>query len=166
MLKLSHAALVLISGLVWLAVGLFLFPLGLKLLVGSATAYVFSENSYPLISLLTPYLGPQQAAIFLIVIGLFIGQLKGKTVLNKSIQRSIKRIKTFPNPTSITNLYSYPYLILLISMVGLGISIRYFGVPNDIRGFIDVAVGAALIRGALNYFREAQALRKKVAESQ
>jgi len=37
--------------------------------------------------------------------------------------------------------------------MGLGMGIRYFGVPVDVRGLIDVAVGSALINGAMLYFR-------------
>lgn len=159
MLKVSHSMLVMISGLVWLAVGSFLLPLGLKLLVTSAA--LGQIDAYPLLSWMSSHVGgAQNAALILITLGLIIGQLKGRKVLSKSIHRSVKRIKTFPNPTSITNLYGYGYLILFASMIALGISIRYFGVPNDIRGLIDVAVGAALVQGSILYFREAQAINK------
>lgn len=162
MLKVSHATLVIISGLVWLAVGCFLLPLGLKLLVGSAAESMLGNTEpFPFLSSISSYVGgAQNAALLLIVLGLLIGQLKGRKVLSKSIHRSVTRIQKFPNPTSITNLYGWGYLVLFASMVGLGMSIRYFGVPNDIRGFIDVAIGAALIQGAILYFREAQAIRK------
>jgi hypothetical protein len=162
MLKVSHSTLVIISGLVWLAVGCFLLPLGLKLLVASAAASILGDTApYPLLASFSSYVGgAHTAAMLLIALGLIVGQLKGRKVLSKSIHRSVKRIKNFPNPTSITNLYGFGYLILFASMVLLGMSIRYFGVPSDIRGLIDVAIGAALIQGSILYFREAQAIRK------
>jgi hypothetical protein len=159
MLKLSHSALVLISGLVWLAVGCFLLPLGLSLLVTSTYSREFVD-SLPMLNSLAPYVGGlQQAALFIIVIFLFIGNMKGRYVLGKSVQRSVNRITSFPNPTSLTNIYSRGYYILFASMIGLGMSIKFFGLSNDIRGAIDIAVGAALISGALLYFRNAIELR-------
>lgn len=161
MVKLRHATLVMISGLVWLAVGCFLLPLGLKLLVESAYhAPLTTGNPYPFIESLAPYLGGvQEAALFIIVMGLFIGYSKGKYVLGKSVKRSVTRIKSFPNPTSLANLYSKGYYLLFGSMVLLGMSIKWLGLSNDIRGAIDVAVGSALINGAVQYFRLALEMR-------
>lgn len=160
MLKLGHAALVFISGMVWLLVGLTLMPLGLKLLAGSS-GYAVGEN-FPLIGLLAPYFKRvEEAALLLIVAGLFVGYMKSKYVLSKTVKRTVTRIQSFPNPTSIKNLFSLGYYILIAVMIALGASMRFFGVPNDIRGVIDVAVGAALINGALLYFRLAWSLRPK-----
>lgn len=157
MFKLSHAALVAISGVIWLAVGCFLLPQGLKLLLTSPS----SDAEAPLLRLLAPYLGgAETTALLLIVLCLLVGRLKGNYVLRKSVQRSINRIVTFPNPTSIANIYSRGYYLLFGSMVLLGMSIKWLGLANDIRGVIDVAIGAALITGAMLYFRQAIALRK------
>lgn len=164
MFKASHAMLVLVSGLIWLAVGLWLLPLGLNLLLSS----VSESGRYPLIELLAPSLGGwEQTVTTLIAAGLLIGYFKGRYVLGKSAKRGIERITTFPNPTKFSNIYSLKYYILLGTMIGLGISIKVFGLANDIRGFIDVAIGAALINGAVIYFRSASELRKpQKAQSQ
>lgn len=161
-MKLSHKAMIIISGLVWFAVGCALLPLGLKLLLNSIAGSMLGDTHlYPLMNWLTGFVGnPQYAAVVLIALGLFIGQLKGKKVLSKSARRNIARIQTFSNPTSVTNLYGKGYLVIFAVMVGLGMSIRYFGVPTDIRGFIDVTIGTALIQGSVTFFREAQALPK------
>jgi hypothetical protein len=163
MLKISHAALVAISGLVWFAVGGWLLPLGLSLMLeGTKQAQLSDVASLPLLRFLSPYLGGfEQAALLLIVVGLLIGQLKGLKVLGKSAQRGIERIKTFPNPTEITNIYSAKYYILLGGMVGLGMGIKFLGLSNDVRGLVDIAIGTALIRGALIYFRSAFQLRQE-----
>jgi hypothetical protein len=152
MLKISHAALVAISGLVWFAVGGWLLPLGLSLMLeGTKQAQLSDVASLPLLRFLSPYLGGfEQAALLLIVVGLLIGQLRG-----------IERIKTFPNPTEITNIYSAKYYILLGGMVGLGMGIKFLGLSNDVRGLVDIAIGTALIRGALIYFRSAFQLRQE-----
>lgn len=163
MLKISHAAMVFISGLVWMAVGCSLLPLGLKLLISSAYEAPFIEGQhYPILSNLALYAGGvQQAALIIIAICLMIGYAKGKHVLGKSVRRSVARILAFPNPVSITKIYSPGYYLLFGSMVLLGMSIKYFGFANDVRGAVDVAIGAALINGALIYFKLAYALRQK-----
>jgi hypothetical protein len=159
-MKMSHAALIGLSGFVWLAIGCFLLPLGLKMMMTGA--HEAAEGAYlPLLSHLAPYIGgAEQGALLLTVIGLLIGYIKGRKVLNKSVHRSVSRIKTFPDPTSITNIYSKGYYLLIASMIGIGISIKYFGLSYDIRGLVDIAIGAALINGAMLYFHEMTALKK------
>lgn len=162
MFKVSHAVLAVVSGLVWMAVGLWLLPLGLNLLLTSIRQDMLIESSnYPLIGSLAPYVGGwEQTVLILVSAGLFIGYFKGRYVLGKSAKRGVERIATFPNPTSLSNIYSLKYYLLLGAMIGLGVSIKFFGLANDIRGFVDVAIGAALINGALIYFRCARDLRK------
>lgn len=158
MIKLSHSKLIFISGLVWFAVGLMLLPLGLKLLLGAAFAF---NAPAPLMTPLAPLVGgSQQAALFIMVVALLIGYSKGRFVLSKSVRRSIARLLTFPNPTSLANIYSPGYYMLLALMVCLGMMIKWLGLPDDVRGFIDVAVGSALIQGAMLYFRLAFAMRQ------
>ena len=135
MLKLSHAALVVISGLVWFGIGIFLLSLGLNLIVGGTHLELAANGKYtPILEMLTPYLGLEQAALLIVVIGLTIGYAKGRFVLGKSARRGVVRILTFPNPTSITNIYSGPYYLLLALMIGLGMSIKFLGLPDDVRG--------------------------------
>lgn len=162
MFKLSHSLLVFLSGLVWFAVGMWLLPLGLNLLLADMQAdRIIDISRYPMIGAMEPYLGGlEEASLLLVAMGLFIGIFKGRFVLGKSARRSIERIQSFPNPTSLSNIYSAKYYILLGSMIGLGVSIKLFGLPNDIRGFVDVAIGAALINGAVIYFRAALEQRK------
>lgn len=147
MLKLSHAALAMISGLIWMAVGCSLMSLGLKLLLGN-------EVNTPLIQSLAPSMGgAQQVALLLVVVGLFVGYMKGRHVLAKSASKGIERLKTLPNPAPLSQIYSPKYYLLLGGMIVLGMSIKFFGVPSDIRGLVDVAIGAALIQGSLVYIR-------------
>lgn len=167
MLKLRHTTLIIISGLVWFGVGIYLLQLGLNLLLES-TRYSSTSpiESYPLISFLMHYSGSiESAMLFLVVISLFIGYLKGRYVLGKSAHKGVQRILAFSNPTSLTNMYSAKYYILLALMIGLGISIKYLGLANDIRGTVDVIIGSALINGAMLYFRLAQTVKKNYRES-
>ena len=111
---------------------------------------------FPLLHSIAPYFGgKEQTATILIALGLLIGFFKGRFILGKSAKRGVERICSFPNPTSLSNIYSAKYYILLGGMVGLGMSIKFLGLPNDIRGLVDVAIGAALINGAMIYFRSA-----------
>lgn len=156
-MKLSHPKLIAISGAVWFAIGVYLLNLGLNLLVANSTAEGAIIAEYPLLQVMTPYLGSiQTAALTLVIIALAIGYFKGRYVLGKSAQKGVERIQSMPNPAPLSKIYSAKYYILLGSMVALGISIKYMGLSNDVRGFIDTIIGAALINGAMIYFRLAQ----------
>lgn len=160
-MKLSHGKLIVISGLVWFVIGVYLLQLGLNLLLGGIDpSSTVPKDHYPLVTTLYSYIGSvENAALVLIVIALFIGYLKGRYVLGKSAQRGVARILSFPNPADLSRIYSGKYYILLAAMVGLGISIKYMGLSNDVRGFIDAIIGSALINGAMIYFKLAQGLK-------
>lgn len=156
-MKAKHGVLIFISGLVWFGVGCFLLTLGLKLIVGSAEGYS------PFLTLLGPLAGGvEQAAVVVITIALLVGFFKGRFVLAKAVQRGINHIEQFPNPTSVLNIYPKGYYLLLLGMMGLGMLVKVSGLPGDIRGLIDVAIGSALINGAMLYFRYALSPAKVV----
>lgn len=159
-MKLSHSILIALSGLLWLAIGGWLLSLGLSLMMKGVESSTLSDVSLPLLHFIGKYLSFEQAALVLVAIAFFIGQLKGRTVLAKSAKRGIERLKTFSNPTHIKNIYSAKYYILLGAMVGLGMGIKFLGLPYDVRGLVDIAIGTALIRGALVYFRSAIQLKQ------
>lgn len=155
MLKMSHKTLIILSGLIWLAVGCFLLPLGLNFLLQAMQNFRFHEiNHYPLLNLFASLTSNvENSVILLVAIGLLIGYSKGRYVLGKSAIKGVQRIRTFSDPTDLKNIYSSKYYILLGAMMGLGFSMKYIGIPADIRGTIDVAIGSALINGAMIYFR-------------
>lgn len=155
MLVFKHRTLIVLAGLVWFVIGVFLLHLGLRLLTGlllpeAAFSSMFSSLSNMLGSF-------ENGVIALILLGLIIGFYKGRFILAKSVSRFVDRIRSFEEPTSIVKMYSLPYFMLILCMIGLGMSIKYFQVPSDIRGLIDVAIGAALINGSMLYFRQARA---------
>ncbi len=155
-MKFRHATLVFISGIVWLTVGIGLLQLGLRLLLEA------KDGHHPIVHGLSPLFGGHESVVIvLIAASLFVGYMKGRYVLAKSAKRVVNRIVSFSNPTSLFNLYSWPYYVLIAAMMTLGILLRVLGIAPDIRGIIDVAVGSALIQGALIYFRMALALRKQ-----
>lgn len=157
-MKFKHEILVFFSGLLWLFIGTYLLILGLNLSLEAINSPIIAN--YPIHNAFASLLGGKTfVGVILISLGLMIGFFKGQYVLSKSARRVVKRIVSFANPMSIIHIYSPSYYILLGSMVFLGISIKYFNCPSDIRGFVDIAIGAALITGSLFFFKLASMIR-------
>lgn len=100
---------------------------------------------------------PEQAATTFIAIGLIVGFLKGRFVLSKTVKRVVARILSLPLPIQIKKVYAPSYWILIGSMMALGMLFRFLPIPIDAKGMIDLAIGSALINGAMLYFRAARA---------
>lgn len=163
-MKFKHETLIFLSGLLWLSIGGFLLSTGLHLIIQAINDP--SLGPFPIIDNFSGVAGGAgSVGIVLIAIGLFIGYAKGRFVLGKSAQRIVRRIRSFPTPMNIVNLYSPAYYLLIGSMMFLGMGIKFFGVPLDIRGTVDVAIGAALINGALIFFRMALSVRNSQIET-
>jgi len=162
-MRLSHTKLIMISGAIWFVIGVYLLQLGLNLLLEDISANgIFEYGRHPLLSTFTKYVGSlQSAALLLVVLALFIGYFKGRYVLGKSAHKGVARIRSFPNPAKLSNIYSPKYYLLLGSMIALGISIKYLGLSNDVRGLIDATIGSALINGAMVYFKLAQNVKAR-----
>lgn len=159
MLKLKHSTLIVISGIIWLAIGCMLLSLGLNFIVTSILKDNLILMKRPVIDFLGAFFGgPDQGALLLIAIGLLVGFAKGKFVFTKTVNRTVSRILTLPNPAPITQIYAKGYYILLALMFFLGYIVRFF--PLDIRGGVDVVIGSALINGSLLYFKQAYRLAK------
>lgn len=143
---------IVVSGLTWLAIGSWLMFKGLKWITQAIT---LGEGG-PLIRWLTPMTGKvHQTGLVLICVALLIGLIKGRTVLAKTAQRLVLRLRSQQSPITLLQAYDRRYLILLSGMMMLGIVFRFLPIGLDIRGTIDVAIGSALINGAMIYFREA-----------
>lgn len=159
MLKLSHSTMTFVSGAIWMGIGVFLLQLGINLLFTP----VFDINAAsPLINLFKGILPHYEASIMIASVALYAGFLKGKHVLTKTAIKTVERIRSLPNPAPLTEMYGPKYLLLIAFMMGLGMCMKFFGLPNDIRGAIDIAVGSALINGAMHYLRSAVKLRQPV----
>lgn len=159
MLKASHTTLIVISGLVWFVVGCFLLPLGLNFVVES----ILRENAHqnkPLLDIINSFVGSlDTSALIILFTALALGYVKGRFVFGKTVQKGVKRIISLPNPAPFSKIYTLKYYILLGSMVFIGFLVKYASL--DIRGFIDVTIGSALIQGAILYFRSAVSVYKK-----
>jgi hypothetical protein len=149
----KHRGWIAFSGFMWLVIGSFLLYKGLHL-ISEATLRPDSLSS----RWGSVWGTAHQTATLLMVLGLFVGFLKGRFVLSKTVHRVAMRINSLPLPIRLVDVYRPSYWILIGSMVVLGISLRFLPIPIDVRGLIDVAVGSALIHGAMLYFRFARSL--------
>lgn len=141
------------SGCVWLAIGFSLLYKGLDLMAQA----LFLPDS--LSSQLQPIFGSiQQSSTALIAFGLIIGFLKGRFVLAKTVRRVVSRIASLPLPIRLSQVYTTSYWMLIGSMIALGMTFRFLPIPIDVRGVIDVAIGSALIHGAILYFQASRAI--------
>jgi hypothetical protein len=147
----KHRTWVVVSGLVWFIAGGFLLSKGLRL-ISDATLQIDSL-SY---RMKDTFGSAQQAATVLISIGLVIGFFKGRFVLAKTVRRVVSRIVSLPLPIKLKDAYAPSYWILIAGMMALGMLFRFLPIAMDLRGLIDVAIGSALINGALLYFRAAR----------
>ena len=154
MLKISHTGLIIISGLLWLIIGSVLLPLGINFLVESILEKNLIVLSRPLLDNLSYLMGSLDGALILVTcLALIVGYAKGRFVLGKTVKKGVERILSLPNPSSLANIYTKKYYLLLGSMFFIGFLARM--TPMDVRGAIDVTIGSALINGAIIYFRYA-----------
>jgi hypothetical protein len=127
MIKLSHTAMIVISGIIWLGIGCMLLSLGLNFIVESFLKDNLATMKRPILDFLAPLMGGvEPAAIVLIAIALLIGFAKGKFVFKKTVGRTVARICALPNPAPIIQIYPKSYYFLLALMFFLGFIVRFF----------------------------------------
>lgn len=99
--------------------------------------------------------GREQTALFLVMGGLFAGFLKGRLLLIRIASKMTARLLSSQGPCSFFEAYRKQDLLLTGAMMVLGGLLTFLPIPLEIRGFIDVTVGAALMNSAPFYFRSA-----------
>lgn len=157
MMRLSHGGVIVVSGLVWFVIGLFLLFKGINLFV---MTLFFPDVSVSFLGVADRFVPKREYAVFAFaLLAGIVGFLKGRFVLAKTVHRVVARILSFSSPVLLRKAYSGKYLLLLGSMCLLGVLLKWAPLPMDVRGFLDVAVGSALINGAILYFQKAIALR-------
>lgn len=124
---------IFLSGFVWFVAGVFLLYKGIHFIASAQLA--------------------EETATWLMMAALVVGFLKGRFVLSKTVKRVVDRIQSLPLPIRLWNAYAPSYWILIGSMVLLGMSFRFLPIPLQYRGMVDVAIGSALVNGAMLYFR-------------
>ncbi|MEM8728121.1 MAG: hypothetical protein AAGE99_05390 [Chlamydiota bacterium] len=161
MKNLSGKNAILLAAALWMGMGVFLLIKGIRYL-GEVRLAVMNgtQEGFSLIKSLTDYTkNPDRATLFLICGALFVGFFKGRVVLKRSVDRTVDRIRSQPDPVALKNTYSKRYLFLVGGMMCIGIAFKYLPLPLDIKGFVDFAVGAALLNGSMLYCRAAVARR-------
>lgn len=162
-MRIGHVKGIVISGVVWLSVGGLLTYKGLVLLSG---VVLFSHSGgNPLMNILYPiFRTVERSGMGLVLIAILLGQLKGSFVLAKTVKRFVKRILLIPSPIRIQDLFPWRYLLLIGAMMSLGMLLRFLSIPKDIKAFIDLTIGSALMSGAFLYFKQASMLKLELAK--
>ena len=151
--NMKHRGWVLLSGVIWFAIGAMLLYKGLRFI----SLGILQPTS--ICKSLSSVLGSaQRAGTILVAFGLLIGFFKGRFVLSKTVRRVVARILSLPLPIRPSQVYHPAYYLLIGAMLMLGLLFRYLPIPIDLRGMIDVAIGSALVNGALLYFRASAAV--------
>lgn len=160
-MHLSKTTWIAVSGVIWFVVGIGLLTLGLNFIVFKAQIELDETTS--LIAKISPIAGGrEQAALALIITGLILGFVKGRFVLVKTVRRVVERILSLDVPVKFSQVYSKGYMALIGGMILLGMSMKWIGLPAEVRGLIDVAIGSALMNGATAYFRIAFAVSRQM----
>lgn len=162
-MKLTARKAILLSGLLWLAIGILLLYKGISYLSITGHGVVNgTDQGFSLIKKLTEYTkNPQQSSLIIICIGLLIGLFKGRVVFRRTVDRVTLRIRSQKEPIAIGKVYSPGYVVLILGMMGFGVVFKYLPIPLDVKGLLDLSIGFALINGAMLYFRAALPLRTK-----
>ncbi|MEI8328759.1 MAG: hypothetical protein WCG14_01985 [Chlamydiia bacterium] len=149
-MKISPFIALMISFVSWISIGVFLLYKGLTILVELS----YMDPSSFFMDRLAQMAGGRQPAILVCIsAAILLGFLKGRFVLSKTVLRLSNRFFAFSRPMSIKEMYPTSYLILLGSMMCFGMLMKWISIPLEVRGIVDVAVGSALINGALQYFK-------------
>lgn len=156
-MKFKHRTLIMIAGFVWFTIGTFLLTLGIRFILETVRNPAQAlHGRFSLLEMTSSFISDRNnAVVLLLTFGLLLGFLKGRMVLGKTVNRQVARLSTLPNPASLKHLYTKAHYLLIALMIALGISLRYLPISLDTRGFVDVAVGSALMNGAMLYFRSA-----------
>ena len=159
-MRFTHNIAIITSGIIWLIVGLFLLYKGLFFTVLAKVTY--NPADFPLYALFGKIKNdPESIALISVLLSLVVGLIKGRVALAKSAKRTVTRLLSTPAPLKAKDVFPLPYILLVMLMMLLGMSLKYFKVPYDIRGFVDVAVGSALINGAIIYFKLVSMLKRE-----
>jgi len=129
----KRSTLLITAGIVWALAGVFL----------SVRAIIWIV-AYP------------SQAVFLAAIAIVIGLLKSRFVFSKIIKKNIERIKNLSPYKEKICIFAFQamqsYFIILV-MVPLGIYLRMSSIPRNILVVIYLAIGSALFKASMEYFK-------------
>ena len=128
---------IVITGVGWLAIGCMLMTKGIKYLAIAKMSAVSSD-----------------LCMILTFLGLILGYLKGKFIFSKTVDRLISRIYTIKGSITLLNVYPVSYWLIMVGMSFMGVFIKALPLNIEFLGMIDLAIGSALVNGAMLYFRK------------
>lgn len=135
--KLKPAApkyiLLLIAGSMWFGVGLFL------------QTYVYA------------WLRPdfQLKSVWLIAVGFLLGFLIHRFGFSKIAIKNLIRIEQMPKRPCLFSFMSWKSYVLVLFMMGLGITLRLSPIPKNYLSIVYTAIGLALMLSSIKYFKSA-----------
>lgn len=97
---------------------------------------------------------PSTAGIWLLVC-VALGLAKGEYAIGKAGRRAIERIATLPDRSPIWQVFTPGQWGLVLGMMGLGMLIRFSGVPKNIRGLVLTVIGLALLWASRHFWNAA-----------
>lgn len=140
-MRIQHKTLKAFAGIVWIGVGL--------MLIGRGLAMIWGER---------PEADPLKPVnvVIALLIGAYIGFLKGKYVLSRTARRNMRRIRDLDAPR-IWNVFSLKFCFVILLMIGLGRLLRAGAERGWIGGYtgvgaLYVGIGLALAVAAYAYF--------------
>jgi hypothetical protein len=92
-------------------------------------------------------------------IGILVGSLKHRLVFSKVVAVNVRRIRELAPHKDRVCLFAFQSVesyLFVILMVGLGIGLRYVGLPGGILATVYLAIGTGLLLSSVNYFRSAK----------
>ncbi|NOY88134.1 MAG: hypothetical protein GXO93_01935 [FCB group bacterium] len=129
----KRSTLLITAGIVWALVGIFL----------SVRAIIWIV-AYP------------SQVVFLATLAIVIGLLKSHFVFSKIIKKNIERIKNISPDKEKICIFAFQamqsYFIILV-MIPLGIYLRMSSIPRNILVVIYLAIGSALFKASMEYFK-------------
>ncbi len=123
--------LILVSGLVWVAIGIMLNALAISWL---SVLHIASTWLY-------------------IVAGVILALIIHHFGFLKIVDRNLGRIKSLDPKTCVFAFMSWKSYLLVIIMITLGILLRHSPIPRNLLSIIYVGIGLALVLSSIRYLR-------------
>lgn len=92
-------------------------------------------------------------------LGVVIGSIKHRLVFSKLVALNVRRIRELSPHKDKVCLFafqSFESYLFVILMIGLGIGLRYIGLPGNILATVYVAIGTGLLLSSVSYFGSAK----------
>ncbi len=156
-MEIRQKTALIFSGFSWLAIGSLLIYRGIRYLVD--IFFSFATGSKPTSWLVAWIPGHEDfyhsVLIGLAVGGVLFGWVKGRYIFSKTVDRVASRIASLADPFPLKKMYALGYLTLMVVMSSLGMCFRFFPLALDLKGFLDMTIGTALLIGSAFYFKRA-----------